>query len=330
MAKKIRDIPERTLSDISPKKEKSNMSNAIQALHKEEYISIPLSLITAEENIRKQYGPDDKSVKELAESLKAYGQLQPIRVYETSSNGYAILFGHRRYYAAKKAGIEELKCIVCDNPATTDRLYIQAIENEQSEGLSASDREDYITALLNTGEISADICKKMGKSPAWLSQIIKAKTGRDEFGTKFTEAGLELDTYGAYQIAGATPAAVDKAIQAIKETPLKKKAILKEVGLSKLKTSKRGRPQSVHVAQKASPSVLAQSTQEEAIEGVSGAPSQRRTLQHGITIDEEHKSVTLQSGYADSADLTELYTMMNDLVRTYFEKKKYVVIIPTL
>jgi hypothetical protein len=198
------------------------------------------------------------------------------------------------------------------------QLYIQAIENEQSEGLSASDREDYITALLNTGESSADICKKMGKSPSWISQMIKAKAGRDEFGAKFTEAGIELDTYGAYQIAGATPEAVDNAIQAIKATPFKKKAILKDVGLSKPKTTKRGRPQSAHIAQEA------------AAEETSSASSQRRTLQHSITIDEEHKSVTLQSDYADNANLMELHTMMNDLVRGYFEKKEYTVIIPTL
>jgi ParB family chromosome partitioning protein len=296
----------------------------------EEYTSIPLSLIKVEENIRKQYSPDDKSIEELATSLKTYGQLQPIRVYETASNGYTILFGHRRYYAAKKAGIEELKCIICDNPATTDRLYIQAIENEQNESLSAADREDYITALLNAGESAADICKKMGKSPAWLSQIIKAKTGRDSFGTKFTEAGIELDTYGAYQIAGASPEAVDNAIQAIKQTPLKKKAILKELGLSKPKTSKRGRPQSIHVAQETMPSVPDQSLQEEAVEGVPSTPKQRPTFQHSITIDEEHKSVTLQFNYADNADLRELHTMLNALVRDYFEKKEYAVIVPAL
>jgi ParB/RepB/Spo0J family partition protein len=302
----------------------------MQTSPKEEYTSIPLNLITVQENIRKQYGPDDKSITELAESLKAYGQLQPIRVYETSPNTYTILFGHRRYYAAQKAGIEYLKCIVCDNPATMDRLYIQVIENEQNEGLSASDREDYVTVLLNAGETSADICKKMGKSPAWLSQIIKAKTGRAEFGTKFTEAGIELDTYGAYQIAGATPEAVDKAIRAIKETPLKKKAILKDVGLSKPKTSKRGRPKSAHVAQEADPSVPAQSMQEEVVKGVSSTPKQGRIFQHSIAIDEEHKSVTLQSDDADNANLKELHIMMNNLVRDYFKKKEYIVIVPML
>ena len=103
------------------------MNNSIPINRNEEYTSIPLSLIKVEENVRKQYSPDDKSIEELATSLKTYGQLPPIRVYETASNGYAILFGHRRYYAAKKAGIEELKCIICDNPATTDRLYTREL-----------------------------------------------------------------------------------------------------------------------------------------------------------------------------------------------------------
>jgi ParB/RepB/Spo0J family partition protein len=318
MAKKRNNIQERILGDTSTKNEKSNTNDSTQTpqKEKEEYTSIPLNLISIQENIRKQYGPDDKSIAELAESLKAYGQLQPICVYETSSNGYAILFGHRRYYAALKAGIGELKCIIRDNPATTDKLYIQAVENEQNEGLSASDREDYITALFNAGESSADICKKMGKSPAWISQITKAKAGRGEFGTKFTEAGIELDTYGAYQIAGASPKAVDNAIKAIKETPLRKKAILKNVGLSKLKTTKRGRPQSPRAAQ------------EEAVEKTPRASNQRHTLQHSVIIDEEHKSVTLQSDYADNADLKKLHTLMNDLVRSYFEKKEYTVIVP--
>jgi hypothetical protein len=70
--------------------------------------------------------------------------------------------------------------------------------------------------------------------------------------------------------------------------------------------------------------------QEEAVKRASRAYKQKRLFQHSITLDEEHKSVTLQSDDADNANLKELHIMMDNLVRDYFKKKEYTVIIPIL
>lgn len=52
-----------------------------------------------------------EGLKELGESIKAKGQLQPISI--TSKN--EILDGHRRYFASKKIGLEYLDAVILDD-----------------------------------------------------------------------------------------------------------------------------------------------------------------------------------------------------------------------
>ena len=50
----------------------------------------------------------DESIEELAQSIKNYGILQPI-IVENKGKYYRIIAGERRWRAAKKAGLEEIK-----------------------------------------------------------------------------------------------------------------------------------------------------------------------------------------------------------------------------
>ena len=56
---------------------------------------------------------DDKSIKELANSIKSHGIIQPIIVRKIE-NSYEIVDGERRYKAAKKIDLDEVPCIVLD------------------------------------------------------------------------------------------------------------------------------------------------------------------------------------------------------------------------
>jgi ParB family chromosome partitioning protein len=85
---------------------------------------------------------DREAIDRLAESLRAKGQLQPIRVYWSEGQGaYVIACGERRWRAAVQAGLSTMSCVVMDAPASPeDMLVLQLIENCCREDLQPIER----------------------------------------------------------------------------------------------------------------------------------------------------------------------------------------------
>jgi ParB family chromosome partitioning protein len=94
---------------------------------------------------------DEESLARLAESLRAKGQLQPIRVYWSEGQGaYVIICGERRWRAAKQAGLTTMTCVVMDSPASREeRLILQLIENCCREDLQPIERAKAFKALVD-------------------------------------------------------------------------------------------------------------------------------------------------------------------------------------
>ncbi|HMB08623.1 MAG TPA: ParB/RepB/Spo0J family partition protein, partial [Isosphaeraceae bacterium] len=93
-------------------------------------LAIKLEQIAPDPNQpRKEF--DAESLEELAASLKARGQLQPIRVrWDESLIKWIIISGERRYRAAVLAGLPSLTCIETTRPLTEeDLLEDQLVEN---------------------------------------------------------------------------------------------------------------------------------------------------------------------------------------------------------
>jgi ParB family chromosome partitioning protein len=74
---------------------------------------------------------DPESLRQLAESLKGRGQLQPIRVrWDDARDQYVILCGERRWRAAQLAGLPTLSCVIVEGlPTPEERLAMQLVEN---------------------------------------------------------------------------------------------------------------------------------------------------------------------------------------------------------
>jgi len=92
---------------------------------------------------------NQKSLNELAESIKKHGFLQPITVeYIEQEDYFKIINGERRYKAAKLVGLQELPCIIkyIDKHV---RLIHQLIENIQRQDLPPLEEAESIQALIN-------------------------------------------------------------------------------------------------------------------------------------------------------------------------------------
>jgi ParB family chromosome partitioning protein len=74
---------------------------------------------------------DEEELARLADSLKARGLLQPIRVRWDEGRGvYVVLAGERRWRAARMAGLEKLACVIHEGTVTAEEtLALQLVEN---------------------------------------------------------------------------------------------------------------------------------------------------------------------------------------------------------
>lgn len=102
------------------------------------------------EQPRKKF--DDKSLKELAESIKQKGLLQPI-IVRKDGDLYTIISGERRWRACKLVAMEKIPCIVKTIKERKEIREIQIIENLQREDISQIERSralrEYISVALD-------------------------------------------------------------------------------------------------------------------------------------------------------------------------------------
>lgn len=130
---------------------------------------------------RKEFNED--KLKELAESIRMYGILQPLTVTRNeiqSDDGafyteYELIAGERRLRASKLAGLEQVPVIIRSGEDTEqEKLELAIIENLQREDLNAVDRALAFKQLAEVFELShAQVGKKVGRSREYVSNSIR-------------------------------------------------------------------------------------------------------------------------------------------------------------
>lgn len=118
---------------------------------------------------------NEAKLRELADSIKSRGVVQPITVRPGQQGTYLVVTGERRLRAAKLAAISEIPCIIKD---ITDQeaLILQMIENLQREDLNPVEEATGMKRLIDIGLTQTDISGIVGKSQPTISQILKILT----------------------------------------------------------------------------------------------------------------------------------------------------------
>ena len=147
--------------------EADNVSSKIETTN-----VMPLSQLTPGKfQPRKNFNQD--SLKELAESIKAQGIIQPILVRMTSNNQFEIIAGERRWQAAKIAKLDEVPVVVKDIPDST-ALAMALIENIQREDLNVIEEARGIKRLIDEFNITHEAAAEaVGKSRAAVSNTLR-------------------------------------------------------------------------------------------------------------------------------------------------------------
>lgn len=115
---------------------------------------------------------DETALKELAESIKSYGIVQPLVVTKTK-NGYEIIAGERRWRAAQIAGLKTVPAIV-RSTEELEKLEIALVENVQRVDLSPLEQALSIERLHQQFSMSyGDIAQRLGKAATTVNNIVR-------------------------------------------------------------------------------------------------------------------------------------------------------------
>ena len=125
---------------------------------------------------------DQDRLKELSDSIRQYGVLQPLVVSRKETmleDGsirveYELIAGERRLRAAKLAGVTQIPVVVRNGDDDRTKLELAIIENLQREDLNAVERAQSFQRLADEFKLTwAEVGRKMGKSREYVSNTVR-------------------------------------------------------------------------------------------------------------------------------------------------------------
>jgi len=129
----------------------------------------------SQEQMRKRFPAE--SLRELADSIRQHGVLQPILV-QRLADGYELIAGERRWRAARLAGLERIPAIVRRETGTEDSLLLGLIENLQREDLDPIEEAHGIKRLIDQfGLTHEEAAARLGKHRVAVSQALRLLNG---------------------------------------------------------------------------------------------------------------------------------------------------------
>jgi len=116
---------------------------------------------------------DEAGLRELADSFKANGIMQPLLVQQHGSE-YTIIAGERRFRAARMANFEEVPVLLMDDVSDTRMLELALVENIQRENLNPIDTAEAYRRLIDEcGLTQNEMADKVGKSRAAVANVLR-------------------------------------------------------------------------------------------------------------------------------------------------------------
>jgi ParB family chromosome partitioning protein len=181
---------------------------------------LPVDLLT-----RGQYQPridmHEDSLRDLAESIRAQGVVQPIVVRSIGrANGetrYEIVAGERRWRAAQLAGLSTVPALVRDIPDEA-AVAVALIENIQRENLNPMEEARSLSLLVTQFEMThAEAAEAVGRSRAAVSNLLRL-LDLPEAVSRLLESGqLDMGHARALLGVGSAEMMTELAVRAAKQ-----------------------------------------------------------------------------------------------------------------
>ena len=148
-----------------------NFEQKIVAETKEsDILEIPLTEIRSNPYQPLEYF-DEQALKELADSIKEHGVVQPI-IVKKSIKGYEIIAGERRTRASKMAGKETIPAIIRDFN-DQEMMEVALIENIQRENLNPIEEAEAFAKIIANNDLTQEqAATKFGKSRSHVTNLL--------------------------------------------------------------------------------------------------------------------------------------------------------------
>ena len=106
-----------------------------------------------------------EEIKELVESIREHGLLQPIRVRPTAGGLYQIIAGHRRFEAHRRLGTKTIQAVIAAE--SDEQTAVQnLVENPQREDLRPIEVAQGVRELVSAYDMTNEqMARALSKSP---------------------------------------------------------------------------------------------------------------------------------------------------------------------
>ncbi len=135
---------------------------------------------------------DEASLRELSQSIKGHGLLQPILVRPVAQGRYEIIAGERRWRASQLAGLLEVPVLV--RPISDENaLAVALIENIQREDLNHLEEAQGIDRLIREfGMTHEAAAEAVGRSRSAVSNLLRLLNLTESVRLLLLEGALEM------------------------------------------------------------------------------------------------------------------------------------------
>jgi len=117
---------------------------------------------------------NEESLKELADSIREHGVLQPLVVVPLSDGNYQLIVGERRLRASKLAGLAKVPAVVRDFLEEQKKLEIALIENIQRHNLDPVEEATAYQQLIDEYSLTQEeVAKKVGKARTTVTNLLR-------------------------------------------------------------------------------------------------------------------------------------------------------------
>ena len=162
---------------------------------------------------RKQF--DESKLKELAESIRVTGVIQPL-IVRNSDNGYELVAGERRWRASRIANLKKVPCIIRNYDEKQNAL-VAIIENMQRENLNPIEEAEGLKSMTEKyGLTQEQVSNSLGKSRTYITnsiRLLKLPTEIQEFISNGQMSAAHGRTIINISDAGKQMAICDKVIK---------------------------------------------------------------------------------------------------------------------
>lgn len=116
---------------------------------------------------------DEAALRELADSIKEFGIIQPVTLRKTASDRYQIIAGERRFRASQMAGKNTIPAYILDAD-DENTMEMALIENIQREDLNAMEIALAYQQLIEQHNLSQEqLSKRVGKGRTTITNFLR-------------------------------------------------------------------------------------------------------------------------------------------------------------